>query len=291
MTPEFPYIKQSDTRLRRILRSSLPALVLLLAWVSPGAVRAEVDPLSPPDASSLRVGIGDSLGIQVYGQPDMSSTEYVDDDGTINVALVGHVQVAGLSPVEAGTRVEKALSKGRFLVDPHVTITIVKSRVRLVNVLGEVRTPGRYSVGPNLSIMDLLAQAGGLTEKAADTGYALHTEPNGTVTRTTLDLKGMSEGTESLSTLTLQAGDSVVVPHADQYYIYGEVKAPNMYRLEPKMTVIQAIAQAGGITPRGSDRRIDIKRPGKDGKYTIVHAKADDLVEPDDVIRVKESIF
>jgi polysaccharide export outer membrane protein len=82
-----------------------------------------------------------------------------------------------------------------------------------------------------------------------------------------------------------------VVPHADQYYIYGEVKAPNMYRLEPKMTVIQAIAQAGGITPRGSDRRIEIKRPGKDGKYTIVHAKADDLVAPDDVIRVKESIF
>jgi polysaccharide export outer membrane protein len=273
-----------------MLRRALPALLCGLAWAAPGAVQAAAEPLPPGDVSSLRVGPGDSLSIQVYGQPDMSSTEYVDDDGTINVPLVGHVQIAGLSPVEAGTQVEKALSKGRFLVDPHVTITIVKSRVRLVNVLGEVRTPGRYSVGPNLSIMDLLAQAGGLTEKAADTGYALHTEPNGTVTRTPLDLKGMSEG-ESLATLSLQAGDSGVVPHADQYYIYGEVKAPNMYRLEPKMTVIQAIAQAGGITPRGSDRRIEIKRPGKDGKYTIVHAKADDLVAPDDVIRVKESIF
>jgi polysaccharide export outer membrane protein len=57
------------------------------------------------------------------------------------------------------------------------------------------------------------------------------------------------------------------------------------------MTVIQAIARAGGITPRGSERRVDIKRLGKDGQYVILHAKPGDLILPDDVIRVKESIF
>jgi polysaccharide export outer membrane protein len=64
-----------------------------------------------------------------------------------------------------------------------------------------------------------------------------------------------------------------------------------MYRLEPGMTVIQAVARAGGITVRGSDRRIEIKRPAKDGKYEIIHAKPDDVIAADDVIRVKESIF
>ena len=239
----------------------------------------------------MPLGPGDSVSIQVYGQPDMSSTEYVADDGTINLPLVGHVQVSGLSPVDAGTKVEKALSKGQFLVDPHVSITIVQSRSQRVVVLGEVKTPGRYAVDPNSSIMDLLAQAGGLTDKAADTGYVLRTDAAGNVTRTPVDLRGMVAGSGPVTSLDLRGGDSLLVPRAEQFYIYGEVTTPSMYRLEPGMTVIQAIARAGGITARGSERRIEIKRPTKDGKYVVIHAKADDHVEPDDVIRVKESIF
>jgi polysaccharide export outer membrane protein len=239
----------------------------------------------------MRLGPGDSVSIQVYGQPDMSSTEYVADDGSINLPLVGHVQVTGLSPVEAGTKVESALSKGQFLVDPHVSITIVQSRSQRVVVLGEVRTPGRYPVDPNSSIMDLLAQAGGLTEKAADTGYVIRTDAAGNATRTPVDLRGMVAGSGPVGSLDLRGGDSLLVPPAEQFYIYGEVTTPSMYRLEPGMTVIQAIARAGGITPRGSERRVEIKRPTKDGKYLVIHAKAEDRIEPDDVIRVKESIF
>jgi polysaccharide export outer membrane protein len=239
----------------------------------------------------MRLGPGDSVSIQVYGQPDMSSTEYVADDGTINLPLVGHVQVSGLSPVEAGSKVERALSKGQFLVDPHVSINIVQSRSQRVVVLGEVKTPGRYPVDPNSSIMDLVAQAGGLTEQAADTGYVIRTDAGGNVTRTPVDLRGMVVGSGPGSSLDLRGGDSLLVPRAEQFYIYGEVATPSMYRLEPGMTVIQAIARAGGITQRGSERRIEIKRPTKDGKYVVIRAKADDHIEPDDVIRVKESIF
>jgi polysaccharide export outer membrane protein len=298
MKPDFPSIKQQVMGMARLLRGSTARrlCVTLLACLSLLALPLRssyvlADPAPPTDARLMRLGPGDSISIQVYGQPDMSSTEYVADDGSINVPLVGHVQVAGISPVEAGTKVEKALAKGQFLVDPHVTISIVQSRSQRVIVLGEVRTPGRYTVDPNSSIMDLLAQAGGLTDKAADTAFVLRDDGKGNTTRTPVDLKGMSVATGSLSTLDLRGGDSVLVPPADQYYIYGEVTAPNKYKLEPGMTVIQAIARAGGITPRGSDRRVEIKRPGKDGKYTIIHAKADDLIAPDDVIRVKESIF
>jgi polysaccharide export outer membrane protein len=239
----------------------------------------------------LQLGPGDSVSIQVYGQPDMSSTEYVADDGTINVALVGRVQVSGLSPVEAGERVAQALTKGQYLVDPHVTIQIQQSKSQRVVVLGEVRSPGRYVVDPNSSILDLLAQAGGVTDKGADTGYVQRTDAAGNVTRLPVDLKGLSAGSASMSTLKLQGGDSVYVPRADQYYIYGEVTSPNMYRLEPGMTVIEAVARAGGVTVRGSERRIDIKRAGKDGKYVVIHAKPDDHIAADDVIRVKEAIF
>ena len=88
----------------------------------------------------------------------------------------------------------------------------------------------------------------------------------------------------------LRGGDSIVVPRAEQFYIYGEVTAPNKYRVEQDMTVIQAIARAGGVTPRGSERRVDIKRL-VDGKYLTVKAKLNDPVKADDVIHVKESIF
>jgi polysaccharide biosynthesis/export protein len=64
-----------------------------------------------------------------------------------------------------------------------------------------------------------------------------------------------------------------------------------MYRLEPGMTVVEAIARAGGVTARGSERRLEIKRTIKSGKTEKSSGKPDDLVQPDDIIRVKESIF
>jgi polysaccharide biosynthesis/export protein len=237
------------------------------------------------------LGPGDSVSLQVYGQPDMNGTVYVADDGTINVPLVGHVHVAGLSPPEAGEQVQKALTRGHFLVDPHVTIAVVQSLSQRVVVLGEVRTPGRYAFDPHGGILDLLAQAGGVTEKGANRVFILHQDGHGSTTRTEVDLTGLGSGKGALPAYELRGGDSVLVPAAEQYYIYGEVVTPSMYRLEPGMTVIQAVARAGGITQRGSERRIEIKRLGKDGKYAVLRAKSDDLVQADDAIRVKESIF
>ena len=64
-----------------------------------------------------------------------------------------------------------------------------------------------------------------------------------------------------------------------------------MYKLEPNLTVLQAISLAGGTTAKGSDRRVEIKRAGKDGQQVIIKPKPNDFGQPDDVIRVKESIF
>src|SRR5208337_2437751 len=92
----------------------------------------------------IQLGPGDSVSIQVYGQPDMTTTVYVSDDGTIPVPLAGAVPVAGLSPSEASQRIEKALKDGGFLVDPHVTLTVTQSLSQRVSVLGQVGKPGLY---------------------------------------------------------------------------------------------------------------------------------------------------
>jgi protein involved in polysaccharide export with SLBB domain len=82
-----------------------------------------------------------------------------------------------------------------------------------------------------------------------------------------------------------------VVPPAENCYVTGEVTTPGKYYIEPGMTVMQAILHAGGINARGSERRIELKRVGKNGQYQVIHARPDDPIQADDIIHVKESIF
>jgi len=89
----------------------------------------------------------------------------------------------------------------------------------------------------------------------------------------------------------LQGGDTVNVERAPVFYIYGEVARGGAYPITPDMTVMQAIAAGGGITPRGSDRRLKLRRPAGDGKLVETDAKLNDRVKADDVIFVKEALF
>ena len=271
------------------------AVAVLLAFtaieLAAAAPPAMPDKSAPVKAPLLQLGPGDSVNIQVYGQPDMSTTVYVGDDGTVSVPLAGNIPVTGLSPAQASSRIEAALKSGKILVDPHVTLTVTQTRSQRVSVLGQVGTPGRYPVESNTTIFDLLAQAGGITAGGSDIVYIIRLDKDGNEVRSPVDLKGLANGSGVIHSVTLQGGDSVFVPKAEQFSIYGEVTTPGRYRVEPGMTVIEAIAKAGGITLRGSQRRIEIKRKKADGEYSTVKAKLGDPVQPDDVLQVKESIF
>jgi polysaccharide export outer membrane protein len=287
-------------------RPSLRVIAVLLLCSTPGsliwaaAAPAPVPapapaaaPAAPGNAPSplTPLGAGDSVTLHVFGQPDMDTVLGVADDGTIRIPLAGNVQVGGLSAESAARRVEKAFKDGGFFVDPHVTLTVTQSLSQRVSVLGEIKMPGRYPVDAKTTIVDLLAQAGGETEFASNTVYVLRTDAAGVVKRYPVNLKGLIDSGTSAPTQLLHGGDSVYVPRAEQFFILGEVQKPSMYKLEPNLTVIQAISLAGGVTPRGSDRRVEIKRSGKNGEQVIIKPKPNDLVLPDDVIRVKESIF
>ena len=276
----------------RLSVMSWVAFALLAFCAFPAAHAAEAEQPAPAArAPLLQLGPGDSVNVQVYGQPDLSTTAYVADDGTLSIPLAGSVQVSGLSPSQAGSRIEAALKTAKILVDPHVTLTVTQTRSQRVSVLGQVGTPGRYPIESNTSILDLLAQAGGITATGSDIVFVLRQDKDGKEVRYPVDLKGLASGSGTVPSVTLQSGDSVFVPKAEQFSIYGEVTAPGRYRVEPGMTVIEAIARAGGITLRGSQRRVEIKRKQDNGSYSNEKAKLGDLVRPDDVIQVKESIF
>jgi len=83
----------------------------------------------------------------------------------------------------------------------------------------------------------------------------------------------------------------VYVDRAPQFYIYGEVVRSGSYPVTDGMNIMQALALGGGITPRGSESRIKLRRAGADGKVAEYDAKPTERVQPNDVIFVRESIF
>jgi len=268
---------------------------LLLGLQAALACAGTAAPSAPTTATQplLQLGPGDEVKMEVYGRPEMDTTTYVADDGSVRVPLAGPVSVGGLSPAGAAQKVEAALKQGQFLVDPHVTFTMLQSRSQRVSVLGEVHTPGRYPIESNSTVLDLIAQAGGATEKGSDVIYILRPDGAGTLQRYPVNLKGVVDAKDSAPGVlqTLRGGDSIFVPVAEQFYIAGEVHAPAMYRLESGMTLLQAIARAGGVTEKGSTSRVQIKRRGPKGDYIVISGKLSEQIQPDDVITVKERIF
>jgi polysaccharide export outer membrane protein len=277
-----------------LLGATVPYAAAATPATRPSIAESVVDPSTPAGSATpalIVLGPGDSIGVHVYGQPDMDGNVYVADDGSISLPLIGSIKVGGLSPVAAAKRVEAAFKEHQVLVDPHVSIAVLQSHSQLVSVLGEVHTPGRYPISPGTNVIALIAQAGGITDNGANRVYVLRPDARGNIQRYVINLQGIGDTKDALPVTTLRAGDSVYVPRAQQFYIYGEVSMPGMYRLEPRMTVIEAIARAGGVTARGTTRGLEIKRAGPGGRTVIVHAKPDDLVEAGDDIRVKESVF
>ena len=91
--------------------------------------------------------------------------------------------------------------------------------------------------------------------------------------------------------LTMSGGDVVYVHRQPVFYVYGEVQRPGSYRVERSMTIQQALAQGGGPTLRGTDKRLRLHRRGADGALHDSAPELNDFIQPDDVLIVRESIF
>jgi polysaccharide biosynthesis/export protein len=233
----------------------------------------------PALAQAEKLGAGDAIRITVFQQPDLTTETRISEKGSIIMPLAGEVKLAGLSQAEAGSAIADSLKKGRYLKNPQVAVAITTLRSRQVSVLGMVARPGRIALDDTSSkLSDVIAAAGGIV-------------PGGSETVTVLR-EGQEHKIDVLGKdFALKGGDTINVERAPVFYIYGEVARSGAYRLEPNMTVMQAIAAGGGITPRGSDRRLKLRRPEAGGKVLETDARLQDRVQADDVIYVKESLF
>lgn len=270
----------------RKLRGTALQPLAFVAWLLLAIVSGQVS------AQSMRevIGPGDTVRITAYRNPDLTTEARLSDEGKLNVPLVGEISLRGLTPDQAAKRIADRLKSGKYVLDPQITVTVVQARSRLVSILGFVNSPGRYELdGISAKISDVIAMAGGLDPNASDK-IVLHPSGAGKSEPVIVDLSSIIQG-DSSRNIEVRGGDSIFVPRASVVYVYGEVQKGGAYRIEPDMTVMQAISLAGGITPRGSESRVQIRRKGSDGKWKQFSVKLTDAVSPDDVIYVREGLF
>ncbi len=265
------------------------AKVLMRTILHMGLLLWAVFPLSAT-AMDYQLGNGDIVHITVYDHPELLTDTRVDEQGRISFPLIGGVSVAGKTAAAAQNLIADALEKGDFIKKPQVNLIVTEYRSKQVSVLGQVNKPGKYPLDSASTVSDLLALAGGATLDSADEIILIRNQ-DGKSQQFKIDTKSLFQDGRVDLNHQVKGGDVIFVPRAAVFYIYGEVQKPGAYRLAGNLNVMQALSLGGGITPRGTQRGIQIRRQGADGQPVKIQAALTDPVRENDVVYVKESLF
>ena len=304
---------------------SLALVIALVCWLA-GSVYAQesqtpapVAPQSPGlDIQGLKaylLGPGDVLDIRVFGQSDLSSTAQVDSDG--NLSSLPFLEV----PIKAKCRTEKDVQKdittayAKFINNPQVSVRIAARNSRQpATVFGAVRQATRVEMKRKVRLNELMAVAGGFTERASGTIQILHTEPlmcpepgeealaapiDGT--KIPLQVVKISELRAGIPEANpfIRPGDYVLVTEAEPVYITGAVLSPGGLYLRDQLMLSRALAMVGG--PRKEAKLSDVRvyrQVAGSANQEVIHVdvsaikkneKPDFLLQPYDVIEVSES--
>jgi polysaccharide biosynthesis/export protein len=271
------------------LRATAVALGALLSFSH--AQAQTTPPASPVAAAQYRLSLGDTVRITVFQNADLSLETRITEGGSISYPLLGTVSLAGLTVTEAEQKLARGLRDGNFVKQPQVSINVVTVRGNQVSVLGLVGRPGRYPLETaEVRLTDLLATAGGVVTGGGDLIVVVGSR-KGQPFRAEVDLPTVFAPNRRTSDVMLENGDVIWVERAPTFYLYGEVQRPGALRLERNMTVMQALASAGGLSQRGTLRGLRVSRKDADGRMREIEPQLNDLLRPDDVVFVRESVF
>lgn len=242
-----------------------------------------------------KIAARDQLSIVVYGVDTLSGKFAVAADGAITFPHLGQIPVAGRTAGEVQVDLAASLKERGYLVNPQVTVELIQTPNKRVIVTGAVRSPGQLPFGGELTLFEALALVGSTTSEAGDLVLVLRNgaDGNGEGAPSEKDDNVVEVSLAELQSgklaqnVTLNDGDHIVVPRAQQVFINGQVRSPGAYNVPSGATVLQAITLAGGLTDRGTYRGIRILRDGKELK----NVKQDTVVRPGDTIIVKASPF
>jgi polysaccharide export outer membrane protein len=253
---------------------------------------------SPPVGgdSSVRLGVGDLVEVSVYDVPELTTRTRVSTGGDVYLPLIEYVHVDGLTVEDAERVIEKRLDQGGFVRNPHVQLFVSEYASEGASILGEVSKPGVYPVIGEQRLFNLISVAGGLTDRVGKNISITHrAQPDKpVVVPLSHNLQDHPE-----SNVPVYAGDTIMVRRADIIYVVGEVGRPSGFLMDKdgRLSVLQAIALAGGPTPNAKLSQARIIRRGAAGISEVpvplkklLQAKAGDIsLEPEDILFVPSS--
>jgi polysaccharide biosynthesis/export protein len=270
----------------------------ILLLVCAGIARAQGQGKDP----AYRAGARDLLAVHVDEDEKLNGDRRVTEAGTINLPLIGDVQVAGKTTSEIAQTVKRILEE-KYMQRASVDVQVVEFRSRPISVIGAVKTPGNLGFSGRWTLLEAVAAAGGLAENHGNVVYVLRRADNGLSDQVTIDLDDLMVRGEQRVNIPIYANDLINVPVTVDVTIYclGEVNKAGAiaFKSSERITVLTAIAHAGGLTDRAS-KKILVKRVAPaDGRteLTVDYNKILAGKEPDlelrqgDVIVVKESFF
>ncbi|WP_298669341.1 SLBB domain-containing protein [uncultured Sphingomonas sp.] len=285
-------------QIRRLLRH---LSLILIAWlaIGPGVALAQKAPPPPPPAATAAapaaadkqqnsladgyvLGVGDVVEVSVLGREEFKSRVQVQVDGTIQLPYIKSIPAEGKTVLQLREEVRRRLQQGGFYTDPVVSVIVASYTARYVTVLGEVGTPGLVPVDRAYRLSEIIARVGGLRPTAADDIQVRRASGQ----EYSFEMNEIASGGPDKD-IFVEPGDKIFVATAPTYYIYGQIAQPGSYRIDRGMSLRKAIARSGGLTPRGSEKKIKLFRDGKE----VNHMDLSDMVKNGDTIVIGERFF
>jgi polysaccharide export outer membrane protein len=279
-------------------------VLVMVTAVAGAAAAAGAQTTQDTFIREYKIGPRDLLEIKVVELPELNLTVRVSEDGSITLPLLGRVELGELSKDAAEQKIASMLQE-KYVKNPQVSVFIKDYQSNRVALIGAVNKPGMYEIIGRMSLLELISKAGGFTENAGNEMFVMREGKSGLRANLTIDLNDLiMNGNQSLN-IPLQPSDVVNVPidRIIQIYVWGEVKNPGALavRYSKKITLLQAIAQAGGTTDSAKRSGVVITRKdektGKETRMTvnlneIMRGKKPNIMLMDgDVIFVPESFW
>ncbi len=266
---------------------------LVMFLLCAGSILSQEQNSVTQEAPEYRIKADDTLEISVYGEPDMTKTVKVSEEGKIIYPFIGEIKIEGLTLKDASDEIENLLKKDYF-VKPQVDI-FVKEYSKFF-IVGAVKEEGRYELKGNLTLLDAIALAGGADDGANLAKIKVIRRVGKKEKEYIVDFYAQGK------TFLLEPLDRILVEEYGSISVLGEVKKPGNYSFRKGITVVNAIARAGGFTDIASQNGVKVIRAVKDGqKETLTVPVAhilqtgdkskDVLLREGDIVSVPESFF
>lgn len=265
----------------KIFRNAVVLLVMYL--LAAGTASAQ---------EAYQIGTGDRVSISVYGQEDMDTDTEVAADGTITMALIGRVNVEGMTPPEVSRLLESRLENEGYLRNANVNVVVEEYRSNTISVLGHVSQPGKIALEGPTTLTEVLALAGGINSDGGERLVLIRDGDDGEQVRHQFYLSELlDQRAGDQPPVRVRNGDTLFVPKAEQFYVHGQVQKPGTYKLDRSLNVMQALSVSGGFNPRASTRGVILYRKQPDGSVKTLDVDMSDTIRDGDVLFVKESLF